>query len=351
MSADIITQEHNFLLQTLMRHASQYYELRVAQMYRSRPGLRGHLDDLNFLLMTNLKLLLGGSKPFGGERRTVCWLVFGDDITKRKALLNPTDQVTLLNEVVEKEDDNKKQTAGMGAIKSIRTLFSHIDSSLDSIVQTLQSFLWIETPDVFDIAVVDVASGYLGQILQARGVPDNLKPCLNHSLRRALDEPVQLEEALLTYYHRLRRAATNFQHRFEDAKPFSMVIRREMTPQGSEEAHRLIMECAQHLSNAAGVHKAGAVSPEAAQHYARIMGAAPEQITVERVVGWESAQLTEKKKTLMERLETATAGGHASDMKALQAADANRKLEMFGQHLTQAGVDLSKDPPKLRQDD
>lgn len=348
--SDIIAQEHQYLHQTLMRHVREYYDLRLAQMIRTRPALRSQMDDLTFQLMHNMSALLGGSKPFGGERYTVCWLIFGDDLVKRKALLTPTDQVTLFNEVIEKEDEKKAKTASLTAITSIRSLYSHIDPSLDKIIETLQSFLWIDLPDVFDYSVVEVASGYIGQILKTRGVPENLVPCINHSLRRGPADPVALEDALLVYYHRMKRATTAFLSRLADQKPYSILIRREPAAQTHDEIHQLIMGCAQHLANAGNVQRAGAVAPEAAQAYARMMGVAPEQVTAERVVAFEGAQLAEKKKHLAERLATSGAGGTPTDLKTTQAAEAQRKLETLGQHLASAGVQLEKEPPKLRED-
>jgi hypothetical protein len=349
--SEYAAQEREYLLQTLSRVSREYLDLRVAHLYRARVDLRGRIEDLLHQLAESLKGVFRGAKSFGPERVQVVDIVFSDDWRRRRAILTPTDQNTIVNEVMERADEQKGKTATTTPINSVRALYAHFDKALEPIVETLQTFQWVDLPDAFDAANVEVACHYIGQILRVQGIPDPLRESFNRALNRPDSQGVELEEAMLLFYHRARLNIESFSNRRELEPAHNVALAREPVPGAAEEINGLIVAYATRLQSAAQIQKAGDLSSDQRAAAAKALGVAPEQATAEWFLAFEAAHLSKDLKALAEKLLRRETGGQPFDYKRRQLSEFRKKLEGIAKQLKGIGIDLEKDAPKPKPKD
>jgi len=338
-------QEHSFFHGVLMRYATEYLGLRVAHLVRVRPSLRGHLDDLTYQVRLQVERVFWGYRPFGGKRIFILDILIGDEMQKRKDLLTPTHQNTMINDVIDKEDDGKTKTGTTASIKNLRSLYGHFDKNLETIVETLQTFVWLDFPDVIELANVEISVTYLMEILKTRAIPENIKRSVNHQLRREIARDLPLEEALLLHYHRAAAFLKSSKERLDHEPIHMQLIRREMLVAENEPVNQLIMKCAQHMHQSGQLRPGQPLAPEQAQAYARALGVAPEQVTADAAIQYERRNLGEVRNRLASELANASTSGQPVNHKAQQWRDLNGHMERIAGALKQAGVDLTKPAP------
>lgn len=346
MSNELVEQEHQYYFSVLERYAADYLNLRVAHMVRVRPSLRGHLDDLVHQVKLQLFRVLRANRPFGGKRLLIVDLLIGDDAARRKNLMTPTDQNTMINDLIDKADDKTAKTGTITSIKNLRTLYSHFDTSMEMVVETLQTFVWLDLPDVIDFSNLEISLTYLMEVMKNRGITDRVKASVNRQLRRELARDLAMEEAILLHVHRCRAFLKALHLRLDDEPIHMQLFRRELMVADSDQVNQLIMKCAQHIHNAGQMRTAGALTPEQAAHYARAMGIANvEQVTLDVAMQFERQNLLETRNKLASEIATAASSGQPINHKLNQLKDLNAHFDKICAALKQAGVDLDKPAP------
>jgi hypothetical protein len=346
--SEYAAQEREYRTQTLARAAREYLDLRVAHLYRARPSLQGRIEDLIHQLSENLRNTVLSKRSFGPDRIPVVDILFSDDHAKRRALLQPTDQSTIVNEIVEKSEAGAAKTATTSHINSVRTLYAHLDPPLEMVVETLQTFQWLDLPDAIDAANVEAARNYLSQIIKAQGVPEPLRESFNRSINRPEAQAVELEEVMLLFFHRMQANAQKFAERRKDEPAHVVALCREPAANLNEEINALLLACGNRLRGAAQLQAAGQLSPEQREAAARAMDTEPGEASLESVLAFEAAQLAKDKKRLADKLQAQNVGGKPFDYKRRQMAIFEEKLAAMAEQLSSIGVDLSKEPPKPR---
>jgi len=347
----LLAHEQTYLLNVLLTLGREYQDARAAQLFRAKPGLRAISDDLLHHLAANMRRTFDASRAWGAERTTIVDIVFGEDIRKRKAILLPTDQNTMINDIVEKKADEKgAKTAAATPVNSLRTLYQRYDSTFENALEIMQCYAWIDTPDIFDMGVITAAYQYVTMVLQAQGVPPAIKVSFNRYLGRPMDQEPALEDVMLYHYHRMRINLDMFIARRKEDSPFSIALKREAPAAAQDEANALIMTCAQHVQGIQQLKASGGqLSPEQRAYYAKALNAPADRITAEHAAAHEQAQLNEKRKALTEKLSTMSAGGPPMDMKLMQIAESQKRLEFVAQTMRQSGMNPDKEPPKAVQ--
>jgi hypothetical protein len=341
-------QELNQYRAVLMKIMTEYLNLRVAHLYRVSESIRGQLDDLTYQMLSQIEAAIEGTRPFGGVRYELVDILIGDHVDKRRALLTPTDQNTMINDFIDKAEEAKDKTTTLSAIKDIRTLYNHFDPKLDLIIEALQSFVWIDFPDVISTANCEVSMASLAEIMKNKAVPDGLKRRTNRQLNRPLDGDLSLEEAILLHAHRVQVNVKLLKAARTAEEPYMRMIRREIQVSENEGVNQLIMKCATHLHNATQVQKGNEVSDQQKAAYGQAMGVDPAKITKESVIQFERKNLLDSRNRLAGELMTHSNAGPPVNHKELQLRDLMARFEKICGALKQAGVDLEKEPPKMK---
>ena len=134
----------------IMAHVRDYLENRKLQAIRINPKITGVTDDIIWVQLENLRLVLVKPKAFGGEKHRVADVLCGADETRRKSLLSPTDQNSLVTEIINRTDDQARRGADF-AIVDMRTMFRFIDPSLENLVQLIQHWIMWDLGDAADL--------------------------------------------------------------------------------------------------------------------------------------------------------------------------------------------------------
>jgi hypothetical protein len=131
-----------------------------------------------------------------------------DDKVRVRDLFNPTNQVSIQTEVVEKKDTSGHKTADILEIHDFRSLYSSIEPSVATAPNVIQIYIWWDLPDACDLARIDLKSARV-RSLRERGASDAVRAHYATVMARAEAEAPTAEEIIL---HELRRIRENIQH-------------------------------------------------------------------------------------------------------------------------------------------
>ena len=96
-----------------------YLDARFTHARRVNPRISHIYADIMWQQLATLRLILREGKAFGPVKYLVADILCSDDEPKRKALFNPVDQNSIMNEIIDVEEEKRDQKAGTLEIKDI----------------------------------------------------------------------------------------------------------------------------------------------------------------------------------------------------------------------------------------
>lgn len=141
------TDKHKQNVDGILKHLNDFLDKRFGQARRINPSAARAEADMRLHMGEVMRSVLARAKGFGPLRLVVADILASDDAEKRVALFNPTDQVSLLNEIVPVEEELKQRRAGQLEIHDVRTLYRSLDPSLEKILTLVETWIWWDLLD------------------------------------------------------------------------------------------------------------------------------------------------------------------------------------------------------------
>jgi hypothetical protein len=158
-----LTTKTSKRVQGILEKIREYMDIRFAHASRVNPHIQHIYEDIRWQQMTSLRLVMESSKAWGPDRYYVADVLCEDNEMRKKSLFLPTDQNSILNEIVNiKEKHDAAQRAGQLPIRDMRTFYTALDPSLERVVELIQTWIWWDLPDACDL----VAFEHQYQVLQ-----------------------------------------------------------------------------------------------------------------------------------------------------------------------------------------
>ena len=316
-------QEHR---QGILSKLSDLLDNRFAQVRRIAPGVGQCEGDMRMHQMELMRLVLMGRKGFGPIKLCVADILASFDDTKRLALFNPTDQVSLLNEIVPSEEEAGERRAGQLAVRSLKTFYSAIDPSLEPILDLLQTFIWWDLPDAaelyrFDLQLEriewfktaeldqEVIDFYRKEMNARPGVEITRSDLIKFELLRA--------KGIMAAYAKRREADEGHQ-----------IIAVSMEHPGNPEADAATIRLAKRLTAIEKVRvKRDHLDDEVKQYYAPQLGIGADDVTGEAILALEESQAAHERQQLFEQLSTGQTMHEAGNYKLMELEAMQYRLE------------------------
>jgi hypothetical protein len=278
-------------------------------------------EDLTWQQVAQIRFSLSGDKPFGPERFVVADLLLGDDIRKIKDLFNPVAQSSLLGEIVERKEEKSHGTAGQLEIHDMRSLYSAVDPSVQSIVQLIQTFVWWDLEDAADRARFDRRVAAIQRVDAGK---------LTQHDRDAYKAPMKTERAITDAdivafeLKMLKYCVESFRARRLADKGYQMIITREAT--AAQDPDMLIGALAQENMLAKTLRQGRDIDAGMKAQFAKAMGCEAAEATADRILPFLEARIAEHRKLLRDALN-GNVSGAPNDFKKLQLAELEHRYE------------------------
>ena len=208
----------------ILHYMRDYLTSREQQVVRMNPRIENVISDITWIHLEILKKVLRKGKSFGGEKYAVADVLSGGDDNKRKALFSSSDQNSIMDEIVERDDAGAKNADQ--SIHDMRTLFRAIDPSLENLVQLIQHWVKWDLPDAADLHTFDEQVRRLTTLRNVQ-ISDDIRGRYRMALGKPTDAPVTDDEILQMEMRRLEQIAGRFCVRRSEDQPYQLIIRRE----------------------------------------------------------------------------------------------------------------------------
>lgn len=309
----------------ILHHIRDYLNVREQQAVRINPRIANVIHDIAWAQVESLRHVLQKTKVFGGEKYRVADVLVGEDEPSRRALLSPSDNNSLLPEIVNRGDDAHKRVTDL-AIHDMRTLYRAIDPAMENVVQLIQHWILWDLPDAADLFHFDERVRQIESLLEGP-ISDEVRARYRGALRlRPGDLPTD-SQILQAELKRMAGVVQRVLMRRSEEEPYQMIIRRDEQP-GSASS-QAILAAARHLERLRALEESGAeaLGPELIEEYAKALDCTPHEVTVERAADYERRAVIEAKTALRAALDNDRSDSEPYDYKKAQAADLRRRFD------------------------
>jgi hypothetical protein len=314
-------------LDGILKHLNDFLDKRFGQARRINPSAARAEADMRLHMGEVMHSVLARPKGFGPERLVVANILASDDAEKRTALFNPTDQVSLLNEIVPVEEELKQRRAGQLEIHDVRTLYRSLDPSLEKILTLVETWIWWDLLDAAERYRFDVQE----RILQ------NLRGCT-------------LDATLVEYYRQVMKTrpgveltradmakcelarAKEILDRFEARRQSDgghQIIGVNLEREGNAEADACAVRLAKRLTAAEKMRLLGdgEVEKGIRDYYAPQIGLPADRVTAQAIADYENRLARRDRQTLLDLLTNNCVTGETLGYKQVLLQDMRKRFD------------------------
>lgn len=289
---------------SIVAKITQYLDWRYQNVRRMNPKFENVWEDLTWQQLQALRNTLSGDKAFGPVRLHIAEILLGDDFRRVKDMIGigGPPQLSLLNEVVEQKDEHGKKGHGQLDINDMRSLYGAIDSSLQSLVQVIQAYIWWDLEDACDFARFDKKAGFI-QAFEANGITPEMADFYAEQMKATSNKKPNAEDVIVYELKNLKRTLDNYRSRRNVEPGYQMIIRREQSP--AENADMLIEAMAGQANWLKTLKRGGSLSEAHIDQFAKAMNTEPGLVSAEKAIAFLEGTYDANRK----RLKAALSGG------------------------------------------
>lgn len=320
MSAPRTQSEQNVAL--VLKYLKQFMDLRFAHARRLNSKFKGVEADLKWHELECVKQVLARQKPLGEARVTPADLIVGFDGEKKRAVFMPKGQLSILNEIITKEDSSLSKGGGDG-IRDMSSFYKAVDPFLKGVVDIMQAWVWWDLPDAADMALIEMQFDKLRKLPRMQFNEQIAAYYKNDIKEPSMQAIVDLE------FYRTEDVVVPMVRRREGEENYQAIIARESEGGGAATApaDQTIAQMSQRL-RAVEMLKAGQLDANLRDYYSKMLQCRPEEVAPERAIAVEEKALAQARQTLAQQLEAAEeGGGNPYNFKLRQAQEVVRQLE------------------------
>lgn len=224
----------------ILGYMQDYLHTREKQVLRMLSVSENVMSDIIWIHLEILRKVLMKSKSFGGEKFEVARILAGADEGKRRALFSSSDQNSIMDELVERDDAGGK--SGDLAIHDMRSLYRCVDARLEGLVQLIQHWVKWDLPDAADLHAFDEQLRRW-TALHTVEITEEIRSRFRVAMGRAEGTTVTDEEIFAMESQRLNQVAGRFCARRQEEEPFEYIICRKPDSEGSEPYNYKLRQC------------------------------------------------------------------------------------------------------------
>lgn len=214
-------------VQAILKKIQDYMDIRFAHAARVNPNIRHIYGDIRWQQLTSLRLVLESTKAWGPDRYYVADVLCEDNVGKKKSLFLPTDQNSILNEIINLKDTaDRDRRAGQLPIQDMRTFYTALDPSLERIVELIQTWIWWDLADACDL----VAFEHQAQLLKKVEGIKLEGPVMDHYqkvFRKSASE-INRNMVIGYEYRRLESIVKRVEERRLEDEGHEMIVKRDV---------------------------------------------------------------------------------------------------------------------------
>lgn len=323
-----LTDKQRQRVEGIVSHVNEMLTKRFALAARINPKLKNIESDIKWHQMETLRRILSNAKGFGPVKILVADILCSADEKKKRALFTPSDQVTVMNEIITSDDDTTKTAMGGAEIRNLKDLYSALDPSLETVLLLVQTWVWWDLRDASDQYRFEIQEERL-QILRTKEVDDAMKefyrkemelsPGANITQDGVLRFELQRTKDIVEHYRQTRNAENGYQ---------VIVVSEEMA--GNMECDIATVQLAQRLKLIEKLEKdKDKLEPELLKKYAARMSTRVEQLTAEAVIEFEKMHANQERMQLYEKLAQGGTLRKTNNFKLLKLEEMQSRYEIL----------------------
>jgi len=311
---------------------SNYFEVRYAQITRIKPALQSMYADLLWQQMVKVRDVMSHEKMFGPVRVRAGDILASHDESKRRAVMGPIDQASILNELIPEQEEGGERRPGFLSIRTMVALYTTVDISLGSVIELTDIWLWWDILDAADIYNFKEQKKLIERMKSAE-VTAAMQTSYHSAMGRRDDRPLSREEILSYEFAYLEALWRNFMQRRFEEKSFMMVIKRD--PVGGEDSvDDLIVTLSTHIKARQRLQQTNGLDDRLREYYAKTFKCEPSQIKAEQALTHENLTIMRLHDDLRLGLERGVVLGPPYDYKRAQGDEMGREVEHYRQTLS-----------------
>ncbi len=301
----------------------EFLDARYEHAVRVNPSIGHVYGDLSWQQLVTLRQIIGQTKAFGPVRFYVCDILASDDEEKKKALFLPTDQNTLMNEIVNLADDTTDTRHGVLGVRDMRSFYRALDPSLEQIVELIQTWIWWDLPDASDLYTFD--HDYQRVVkLAKQSINEKIVEYYRKLMKRHSDDEPGKAEILEFEIEKLEEIRKRFRRRREEEGGYQMILKRE--EKSSKAFEDMALSLAGHIEKLNKIESLDELTDDLRKEYAKKFQMSPSDITKNMALEYEKQGVKNLQDKLKESLNMGRTLGEPFDLKLRKLHEIEQRL-------------------------
>ena len=327
--ADLTLQQQR-RVEGIVELIQEFLSARFEHAIRVNPSIVHVYQDLSWQQLVTLKQILSRTKAFGPLRFYVCDILASDDDAKKRALFLPTDQNTIMNEIVNLQEDKKETRHGILTVRDMRSFYRALDPSLERIVEVVQTMIWWDMPDAADMFSFDHEYQRVVKLAK-QPLTDKIIDYYRKQMKRSPDMELSRNDILEYEVSKLEAILIKLRTRCDNEPGFQIIIKRDViSAKGIDD---LVFRLATHTNNLKKIEAMNDLSDELREMYAKTLKITPQDVTRDIVIMFEKNTIEQLKGKLKDMLNMGQALGEPYNLKTRKVEQIEKRFEKIKQAL------------------
>lgn len=304
----------------------EFLDARFEHAIRINPNIANVYADLSWQQLVTLKQILSETKAFGPVRFYVCDILSSDDEHKKRALFSPTDQNSIMNEIINLAEDRSETTSGTLNIRNIRTFYKALDPSLEQIVELIQTWIWWDLPDSADMFAFEQEYQRILKLAK-QPLSDKIIDYYRKLMKWASDKELTKKDILEYEVQKLSKIVQNLGRRIAEEPGYKMILKRDKL--SSEMLEEMIIKLAKHINNLRKIRQMNEIPDELKGLYSKSLNISPQDVTKEIIIQFEEKSINQLEEKIKDTLNLGQALGEPYNYKEKKFKELEKRLNQL----------------------
>lgn len=321
-----LNEQQRRCVDSIVNQMKEYLEHRYVMTVQANPRYETAWPSLQWLQLQQLRNTLSGEKMWGPTRYVVGEVLCSNDKPKIRELFQPTNQVCIQTEVVEKEDKSGHKTADILDIHDFKTLYAAIDPNISTIASVIQIYMWWDLRDASELCRFHFRIARYKEM--EKGVDDTWQKFYRSAMKRGEEGGMPSQEEILDYECEMAEDALSEFIGRRESEPGYMLILAQRPVQRQDSDH-LIETLAREIVLLGSLDKGQSLDDNLKQHFARALGVSADQVSDDAVKNHLRNAIADGKTRLRSLLMEQSGGGELYNFKLAQAEAMKKKFQQI----------------------
>ncbi len=312
-----LTDKQAHRVDRIMFYMDDLLDKRFAQARRINPVVGGVEADVRWNQGETMRRVLTGGKAFGPVKILVADILCSHDADKTRALFNPTDQASIMTEIIAVAEEAGEKRAGQLEIHDVRSMYRALNPSLEKVLLLVQTWIWWDLRDAADMVRFEAQVQRL-RVLKDKEFDKTLEEYYHREMHVRPDEALDMTAALRFELGRLKGILDKYRERVNVEPGYQMIV-VNLEREGSPEADTACLGLARRLMAIDKVRaQPNGLDDNVRKFYANQMKVSPEEVTAAAIVTFEEAQARLERAQLADNLASLGNVGRSANYKQVK---------------------------------